>query len=77
MCLLIRGFSFFVLRPAGLFAGWLSPVRHAAHGGDMIGHDEQTDRLGALREEVAQPRRAVSSHALVDQAIGVVVTVGG
>ncbi|MES4890007.1 ANTAR domain-containing protein [Streptomyces sp. NPDC096012] len=42
----------------------------------MIDHDEQTDRLGALREEVAQLRRAVCSHALVDQAIGVVVTVG-
>ncbi|MEV6806112.1 MULTISPECIES: ANTAR domain-containing protein [unclassified Streptomyces] len=40
----------------------------------MIGRDEQTDQLGALREEVAQLRRALGSHALVDQAIGVVIT---
>ncbi|MEU0007903.1 ANTAR domain-containing protein [Streptomyces sp. NPDC006314] len=43
----------------------------------MIGSDEQADRLKALEEEVNQLRRAVVSHALVDQAIGVVMTVGG
>ncbi|AOR30170.1 ANTAR domain-containing protein [Streptomyces fodineus] len=43
----------------------------------MIGHDEQADRVTALEEEVAQLRRAVVSHALVDQAIGVVITAGG
>jgi hypothetical protein len=43
----------------------------------MIGNDEQADRLRALEEEVTQLRRAVVSHALVDQAIGVVITVGG
>ncbi|MGW3209821.1 ANTAR domain-containing protein [Streptomyces sp. NPDC001135] len=43
----------------------------------MIGRDEQADQLAALHEEVAQLRRAVASHALVDQAIGVVIVVGG
>ncbi|GHE93887.1 hypothetical protein GCM10018785_69500 [Streptomyces longispororuber] len=43
----------------------------------MIGRKEQTEELRALRQEVAQLRRAVASHALVDQAIGVVVAVGG
>ncbi|GGU97020.1 hypothetical protein GCM10010260_35910 [Streptomyces filipinensis] len=43
----------------------------------MIGRDEQTDQLAALQEEVAQLRRAVASHALVDQAIGVVITAAG
>ncbi|MGW3461764.1 ANTAR domain-containing protein [Streptomyces olivaceoviridis] len=43
----------------------------------MIGRDEQTDQLEALQEEVEQLRRALGSHALVDQAIGVVITVGG
>lgn len=42
----------------------------------MIGRDEQTtDQLKALREEVAQLRQARDSHALIDQAIGVVITV--
>jgi ANTAR domain len=43
----------------------------------MIGRDEQTDQLAALQEEVTQLRRAMVSHALVDQAIGVVITAGG
>ncbi|MET8564521.1 ANTAR domain-containing protein [Streptomyces flaveolus] len=43
----------------------------------MIGRDEQTDQVKALQEEVEQLRRALGSHALVDQAIGVVITVGG
>ncbi|MEU2060372.1 ANTAR domain-containing protein [Streptomyces sp. NPDC013455] len=42
----------------------------------MIGHDEQ-DRVNKLQEEVDQLRQALMSHALVDQAIGVVITVGG
>ncbi|GAA2773423.1 hypothetical protein GCM10010521_59510 [Streptomyces rameus] len=42
----------------------------------MIGRDEQTtDQPKALREEVAQLRQALASHALIDQAIGVVITV--
>ncbi|MEW2260139.1 ANTAR domain-containing protein [Streptomyces sp. NPDC047869] len=43
----------------------------------MRGHDEQADRLTALQEEVSQLRHAVVSHAVIDQAIGVVVAVGG
>ncbi|MGW2712763.1 ANTAR domain-containing protein [Streptomyces sp. NPDC001356] len=43
----------------------------------MIGPDERTDQLKALQEEVEQLRHALGSHALVDQAIGVVITVGG
>jgi hypothetical protein len=42
----------------------------------MIGRDERADQVRALRDEVAHLRRAVDSHALVDQAIGVVVTIG-
>lgn len=42
----------------------------------MIGRDEQTvDQLKALQEEVGQLRQALISHALIDQAIGVVITV--
>ncbi|MCK8678082.1 ANTAR domain-containing protein [Streptomyces lichenis] len=41
---------------------------------------EQEHRIGeisALREEVAQLRHAVVSHAVIDQAIGVVLAYGG
>ncbi|MYW44582.1 ANTAR domain-containing protein, partial [Streptomyces sp. SID161] len=44
----------------------------------MIGRDEQVvDQLTALEEEVGQLRQALVSHALVDQAIGVVIAVSG
>ncbi|MGW7817603.1 ANTAR domain-containing protein [Streptomyces puniciscabiei] len=43
----------------------------------MIGGDEKADKLAALEEEVAQLRAAVVSHAVIDQAIGVVISVGG
>ncbi|MEV6840598.1 ANTAR domain-containing protein [Streptomyces sp. NPDC051133] len=43
----------------------------------MIGRDQQADQLQALRREAAQLRQALTSHALVDQAIGVLITVGG
>ncbi|MFG2791426.1 ANTAR domain-containing protein [Streptomyces sp. NPDC048419] len=43
----------------------------------MIGEDEDADHLTALQEEVQHLRHAVDSHALVDQAIGVVITVAG
>ncbi|MFF9086393.1 ANTAR domain-containing protein [Streptomyces sp. NPDC014991] len=43
----------------------------------MIGCDEQADQLDALRKEVGQLRQALVSHALVDQAIGVVIAVAG
>ncbi|GEC08257.1 ANTAR domain-containing protein [Streptomyces spinoverrucosus] len=35
-----------------------------------------TDRLRALEDEVAQLKEAISSHAVVDQAIGMVVALG-
>jgi len=37
---------------------------------------DQTDRIFALQQEVAQLKEAVSSHAVVDQAIGMVVALG-
>ncbi|MFR0353198.1 ANTAR domain-containing protein [Streptomyces sediminimaris] len=43
----------------------------------MIGEDEDTDRVTALQQEVRQLRHAMDAHALVDQAIGVVITVAG
>jgi hypothetical protein len=43
----------------------------------MIGRDERTDQLAALQEEVTQLRTAMASHAVIDQAIGVVISVGG
>lgn len=45
----------------------------------MIGPDEQTDQqqVKALQDELDQLRQALVSRALVDQAIGVVITVGG
>ncbi|MDH6695808.1 MULTISPECIES: ANTAR domain-containing protein [Streptomyces] len=38
---------------------------------------EHDNRISALREEVTQLHRAVASHAVVDQAIGVVVAYAG
>ncbi|MFC9931856.1 ANTAR domain-containing protein [Streptomyces sp. NPDC127190] len=43
----------------------------------MTGDDEETDQLAALQQEVTQLRTAVVSHAVIDQAIGVVICVGG
>ena len=37
--------------------------------------DEETDELAALQQEVTQLRTAVVSHAVIDQAIGVVICV--
>ncbi|WP_333775250.1 ANTAR domain-containing protein [Streptomyces sp. IBSBF 3136] len=42
----------------------------------MTGQYETPDRLSSLQEEVRQLRRAMVSHAVIDQAIGVVITVG-
>jgi hypothetical protein len=41
-------------------------------------HDpaDESDRLFALQEEVAQLKEAVASHAVVDQAIGMIVVLG-
>jgi hypothetical protein len=38
--------------------------------------DGNPDRIFALQEEVHQLKEAVSSHAVVDQAIGMVVALG-
>ncbi|MFF4152059.1 ANTAR domain-containing protein [Streptomyces sp. NPDC001651] len=38
---------------------------------------ESDETIAALREEVTQLQHAVLSHAIVDQAIGVVVAYGG
>ncbi|MFE7167114.1 ANTAR domain-containing protein [Streptomyces sp. NPDC057616] len=43
----------------------------------MIGEGEDADDVTALQKEVQQLRHAVDAHALVDQAIGVVITVAG
>lgn len=43
----------------------------------MQEHDDQIGKLAALEEELAQLRRAIVSHAVVDQAIGVVLAHGG
>ncbi|HLL35570.1 MAG TPA: ANTAR domain-containing protein [Streptomyces sp.] len=37
---------------------------------------DETDRILALQQEVAQLKEAVSSHAVVDQAIGMMVALG-
>ncbi|WP_317446936.1 ANTAR domain-containing protein [Streptomyces collinus] len=42
----------------------------------MTGQYEDPDPLTTLQEEVGQLRRAMASHAIIDQAIGVVITVG-
>ncbi|MBV7698283.1 ANTAR domain-containing protein [Streptomyces sp. TRM70350] len=39
-------------------------------------HAGDTDRLRALEDEVAQLKEAISSHAVVDQAIGMIVALG-
>ncbi|MFF3362627.1 ANTAR domain-containing protein [Streptomyces misionensis] len=38
--------------------------------------DSERDRIAAMRAEIEQLRQAVSSHAVVDQAIGMVVALG-
>ncbi|MBD0843864.1 MULTISPECIES: ANTAR domain-containing protein [unclassified Streptomyces] len=37
---------------------------------------DETDRISELQEEVQQLKEAVTSHAVVDQAIGMVVAMG-
>ncbi|MFJ4466811.1 ANTAR domain-containing protein [Streptomyces sp. NPDC089424] len=43
----------------------------------MIANDGHTERLTVLQQEVRQLRRTLDSRALVDQAVGVVMAVGG
>ncbi|MFF3500550.1 ANTAR domain-containing protein [Streptomyces sp. NPDC003247] len=42
----------------------------------MTTEEELNERIGVLEEEIGRLRHAVVSHAVVDQAIGVVVAVG-
>ncbi|MFB9464642.1 hypothetical protein [Streptomyces cinereospinus] len=44
-----------------------------------VPHDPagDTDRLRALEDETARLKEAVSAHAVVDRAIGMVVALGG
>jgi hypothetical protein len=52
-------------------------VRHAQQPSDTVPDGEgATGRIRQLEDEVAQLRQAVESHAVIDQAIGVVVAVG-
>ncbi|EDY58881.1 MULTISPECIES: ANTAR domain-containing protein [Streptomyces] len=37
---------------------------------------DESDRIFALQEEIGQLKEAVASHAVVDQAIGMVVALG-
>ncbi|WAP57547.1 ANTAR domain-containing protein [Streptomyces sp. S465] len=41
-----------------------------------IGNDDLLKKIASLEEEVGQLRQAVVSHAVIDQAIGVVITHG-
>ncbi|MEU6277328.1 ANTAR domain-containing protein [Streptomyces populi] len=43
----------------------------------MPEQQDRTSRVDALEEEIAQLRHAVVSHAVVDQAIGVILAYGG
>jgi hypothetical protein len=43
----------------------------------MTEQEDQVSKVAALEEELAQMRRALVSHAVVDQAIGVVLACGG
>jgi hypothetical protein len=52
-------------------------ARHVQQASDTVPDDEaRTDLIRRLEDEVAQLRQAVASHAVIDQAIGVVVAVG-
>ncbi|MFG2133559.1 ANTAR domain-containing protein [Streptomyces sp. NPDC048751] len=42
----------------------------------MAGQEDLVERISALQEEVGQLRQALASHAVVDQAIGVVIAIG-
>ncbi|MFF0096689.1 ANTAR domain-containing protein [Streptomyces canus] len=43
----------------------------------MPHHEELVEKIEELQEEIAQLRQALVSHAVVDQAIGVVLALGG
>ncbi|WP_307804825.1 ANTAR domain-containing protein [Streptomyces sp. VRA16 Mangrove soil] len=39
--------------------------------------DGRCERIGALQDEIRQLQQAIASHAIVDQAIGVMIALGG
>ncbi|MET9792534.1 ANTAR domain-containing protein [Streptomyces canus] len=43
----------------------------------MTQHEEPVEKIEELQEEIAQLRQALASHAVVDQAIGVVLALSG
>ncbi|GGV26503.1 ANTAR domain-containing protein [Streptomyces filipinensis] len=44
---------------------------------DHLGPEELARKIGQLQREIGQLQEAVVSHAVIDQAIGVVVSLGG
>ncbi|MGP4052465.1 ANTAR domain-containing protein [Streptomyces sp. 2A115] len=51
--------------------------RYPEPGPPPEGHSDTTDEVGALLEQVSQLQEGMSSHAVIDQAIGVTVALGG
>ncbi|MFG3208036.1 ANTAR domain-containing protein [Streptomyces sp. NPDC048192] len=43
----------------------------------LAGRDQFAQRIRQLQEEIGQLQKAVSSHAVIDQASGVVISLGG
>ncbi|MGY5056661.1 ANTAR domain-containing protein [Streptomyces sp. 900105755] len=44
---------------------------------DVSGPEELARKIGQLQREIGQLQEAVVSHAVIDQAIGVVISLGG
>ncbi|MGY5047072.1 ANTAR domain-containing protein [Streptomyces sp. 900105755] len=44
---------------------------------DALGAEELARKIGQLQREIGQLQEAVISHAVIDQAIGVVISLGG
>ncbi|MBL1086526.1 ANTAR domain-containing protein [Streptomyces actinomycinicus] len=44
---------------------------------DQLGPEQLAGKIGQLQREIGQLQEAVVSHAVIDQAIGVVVSLGG
>ncbi|MBO1332705.1 ANTAR domain-containing protein [Streptomyces sp. VRA16 Mangrove soil] len=44
---------------------------------DVSQPDGRCERIGALQDEIRQLQQAIASHAIVDQAIGVMIALGG
>ncbi|WP_327181150.1 ANTAR domain-containing protein [Streptomyces sp. NBC_01334] len=64
--------------PAGTVPGACRAARwhDAASARVPHGTADETARIFALQEEVEQPKAAVASHAVVDRAVEVMVTLG-